>query len=456
MVALGQTVTIVNQSGKVVKTSKHLVNVWKEAKGAYSERKAELKAVRDEEQNRKIAEIKVQKQLEQLKVDDDAQSRASSRKSSRSRSGEKTIARKPLPSQGPKPPMERGFSDSFYTNDRPERSKAPRPSPLRNDSHDSRSSFRDYEPRVGELQRRHTTDMGRMECRPATPTRRASADEIDMDLAYGELPPPVPEKAYDDQIELRTKMTSLQRLLDECNCLQHTATATIDNLQKNPEAMAAVALTLAEISNLATKLAPGALASLRTSFPAIVALLASPQFAIAAGVGVGVTVIAFGSYKIIKRIQAKKEEKKTLEDGMTYGPVEALPEPESPASGDGELRELNRIERWRRGVSDAEAESLGTSVTGEFITPHAAKSMIEDGKLTEADFKPREAKSKKGAKSERGDREKKKKHHHHHRSDRSETGSRASSRSGRSKAETERPKKKKEPSGLRMLFKTHA
>merc|ERR1712072_924537 len=199
------------------------------------------------------------------------------------------------------------------------------------------------------------------------------------------------------------------------------------------------ALTLAEISNLATKLAPGALASLKTSFPAIVALLASPQFAIAAGVGVGVTVIAFGSYKIIKRIQAKKEEKKTLEDGMTYGPAEALPEPESPASSDGELRELTRNERWRRGVSDAEAESLGTSVTGEFITPHAARSMIEDGKLTEADFKPREAKKKK----------------HHHRSDRSETGSRVSSRSGRSKANTERPKKK-EPSGLRMLFKTHA
>ncbi|KAI7608775.1 hypothetical protein KC343_g12563, partial [Hortaea werneckii] len=163
---------------------------------------------------------------------------------------------------------------------------------------------------------------------------------------------------------------------------------------------------------------------------------------------------AFGSYKIIKRIQAKKEEKKTLENGMTYGPAEALPEPESPASSDGELRELNRIERWRRGVSDAEAESLGTSVTGEFITPHAARSMIEDGKLTEADFKPREAKSKKGAKSEKGDKEKKKKHHHH-RSDRSETGSRVSSRSGRSKANTERPKKK-EPSGLRMLFKTHA
>ncbi|KAI6865941.1 hypothetical protein KC323_g4171 [Hortaea werneckii] len=454
MVALGQTVTIVNQSGKVVKTSKHLVNVWKEAKGAYSERKAELKAVRDDEQNRKIAELKVQKQLEQLQVDDDAQSRASSRRSSRSRSGEKKIARKPLPNQGPKPPMERGFSDSFYANDRPERSKPSRPSPLRNDSHDSRSSFRDYEPRIGELQRRHTTDMRRIDRRPATPTRSASADEIDMDLAYGEMPPPLPEKTYDDQIELRTKMTALQRLLDECNCLQHTATATIDNLQKNPEAMAAVALTLAEISNLATKLAPGALASLKTSFPAIVALLASPQFAIAAGVGVGVTVIAFGSYKIIKRIQAKKEEKKTLENGMTYGPAEALPEPESPASSDGELRELNRIERWRRGVSDAEAESLGTSVTGEFITPHAARSMIEDGKLTEADFKPREAKSKKGAKSEKGDKEKKKKHHHH-RSDRSETGSRVSSRSGRSKANTERPKKK-EPSGLRMLFKTHA
>jgi hypothetical protein len=154
-------------------------------------------------------------------------------------------------------------------------------------------------------------------------------------------------------------------LLEEANCVQHTATATISHLQKNPDAMAAVALTLAEISNLATKMAPSALAMLKTAAPAVWALLASPQFLIAAGVGLTATIVMFGGYKIVKQMQSSSNNK--------GAEVEAV---EHSAHMD-EMIEFNTdclssVEMWRRGVADAEAESAGTSVDGEFITPRAA------------------------------------------------------------------------------------
>lgn len=210
--------------------------------------------------------------------------------------------------------------------------------------------------------RRHTHhDVSVRESRPRT-SRSKSEAYVDMDLAYGDFHPSPPAKPRRPQEiqdnELRNLVSRTERLLDEANCLQHTATATISHLQKNPEAMAAVALTLAEISNLARKLAPTALAALRTSAPAVWALLASPQFLIAAGVGLGVTVVAFGGYKIIKRIQSSKDEQGVNPRG------EDMVELNTAC--------LSHVEQWRRGVADAEAESVGTSVEGEFITPTAA------------------------------------------------------------------------------------
>jgi len=432
MVALGQTITIVNQSGKVVKTSKHLVNVWNEAKGAYNERRAEIKALRRSEQKSDEKDRKARKQLEALTLkDDDASSVRSSRRGSEDG---RRVKRKPVPGKGvrkERPPMERGISDSFYTNDisssSRERRPSHRPSPLR---HGSSGSIRN--PRVGELTRRHTTDLDLAYRRPDALPRSASMDDIDMDLAYGELPPPLPERKYDDEVELRSKMSGLQRLLDECNCLQHSVTSTIDNLQKDPDALAAVALSLGEISNLAAKLAPGALMSMKGSFPAIIALLASPEFAIAIGVGIGVTVIAFGGYKIVKKIKAKKEASRLLGDGREEEP----PEPDSPASEMDELREIDRIELWRRGIAEVEADSVGTSVDGEFVTPVATRTLIEEGRLTEADLKS--TTTSKGKKKHRKEA--------------------AGSESGgtKSKSKSGAQEKSKQPSGLRMLFKTHA
>jgi hypothetical protein len=183
-----------------------------------------------------------------------------------------------------------------------------------------------------------------------------------MDLAYGEYHPSsltaldrAPPVAADEN-ELKSLVTKARMLLDEANCAQHSVTAIIKHLQSNPEAMAAVALTLAEISNLVTKMAPGALGALKGSAPAVFALLASPQFMIAAGVGVGITIVALGGYKIIKRIKARKE-----------GEVEGVDEM-MEIGGD-----INHIDSWRKGIADAEMESLGTSVDGEFITPEAAR-----------------------------------------------------------------------------------
>ena len=411
MVAIGQTITIVNKSGKVVSTSKHLVNVFNEAKSAYNERKAEIKASRRDKADKKLEHKKALKQLEALNLDDDD---ASSRRSSRRGSEDGKSSRR---KRTERPPMERGVSDSFYTNDLSpsrQRRSSHRPSPLRNSSQDG--------PRVGELTRRHTDGLELQPARrPSPPTRRASADDIDMDLAYGELPPPLPERKLNDEIELRQKMSGLQRLLDECNCLQHSVSATIDNLQKNPDALAAVALTLAEISNIASKMAPGALMSMKGAFPAIIALLASPEFLIAGGVAVGVTIIAFGGYKIIKKIRARQS---AGEEGHLIE--------EAPAESEMELRELDRIDLWRRGIADVEAESPGSTVDGEFVTPAARKALMAEGRLTEKDLKAREGEKKR----------------------RKRKGSR-SERSSKTKATaTEGGKeRKKEASGIRMLFK---
>lgn len=234
--------------------------------------------------------------------------------------------------------------------------------------------------------------------RKAVPRR----EEVDMDLAYGDMPPPIATTRGADEQELRAKMTGLQRLLEEANCLQHSATSIIKSLESNPEAMAAVALTLAEISNLATKLAPGALMSLKGAFPAVIALLISPEFLIAGGVAVGVTVIAFGGYKIVKKMKAKK----ALEGVKTK---EMLIEDQMVAGGEEDLEsihtDVDRIENWRRGISAGalDSPSAGTSVDGEFITPGAASQLRSEGVL--APKKERAAREKEKKEAEKGKKE---------------------------------------------------
>jgi hypothetical protein len=266
--------------------------------------------------------------------------------------------------------------------------------------------------------------------------RSNSDSHIDMDLAYGELPPPHPSDNFDDG-ELREKASKLTKLLDEANCLQHSVTTTIGNLEKNPEALAAVALTLQEISALVTKMGPSVLPLLKGSFPAVAALLVSPQFMIAAGVGIGVTIVALGGYKIIRKIQAQNENRKMMEEPYQMQELEQLEELET--------KELSRIEMWRRGIAEAEAESPGSTVDGEFITPGATRQLVAAGVLDEEEIRSRR-KSRVGE-----DREHRSKSHRPKSTKSSSRDSAPRSKSAKEGTKT----KKKEPSGLRMLFRSH-
>ncbi|MCJ1266092.1 hypothetical protein MMC22_005974 [Lobaria immixta] len=328
MAAIGQTIAVVDRSGKVVSTSKHLINVFKEAKSAYRERKAEVVAGRQYRLE--------EKRVHQLKARgaEDERSSTSSRRSSKSKpAGQRTIT-------------ERHHSSSARSPTSPVYPESP--VRLEQDLHHT-------PPRTRELTRRHTARDGDFTPPPAPRRTMSSPSHIDMDLAYGDIPPPLPVASLDDEAELKGLVGKVKMLLEEADCVQYSVTAIIASLQQNPDAMAAVALTLAEISNIATKMAPGVLAAMKGSAPAVFALLASPQFLIAAGVGVGVTIVALGGFKIIKKIKARNSEADPgMEEMLEIG-------------GD-----VNRIDNWRRGIAEVEEQSIGTSVDGEFITPTAA------------------------------------------------------------------------------------
>lgn len=275
-------------------------------------------------------------------------------------------------------------------------------------------------PKPRSLVRRHTEQVGGFTPPPA-PRRTMSSPHIDMDLAYGDIPPPLPVATVDDELEIKGLVGKVKTMLEEADCLQYSATAIIASLQKNPDAMAAVALTLAEISNLAAKMAPGALLAMKGSAPAVFALLASPQFLIAAGVGVGITIVALGGFKVIKKIKAKNAEHAEQDSGMD----ELL-----EIGGD-----VSRIDNWRRGIAEIEEHSIGTSVDGEFITPQAAA--ISRLNLNEEEVKAsrRKHKSSKVASESQSTSSKR------------STGSK-SSKSGKPQKE----KKEKKPSPLRLMF----
>ncbi|KAG9233016.1 hypothetical protein BJ875DRAFT_59496 [Amylocarpus encephaloides] len=367
-----ETVTIINKSGKVVSTGKHLVNIFNEAKKAYEEKKKEKKAEMKGEQQKRIA-YKAAQNLIQAR--EDTESVASSRQSHRSGRSPRHHKDRGFPAR---PPLSH-ISEGSVASSR--RSRSARPHSRRAlgpDGSQCRSPYFEDAPQQG-LTRRHT-DMGdpapsqlsRAETLPPPyslhrsvsdpDVRRDKNDKIDMNLAYGELHhPPGPSVAK--QEELEATMSKLDALLLEAHCVQHTATAIIKNLQSNPEAMAAVALTLAELSNILKTMGPGVLTALKASAPATFALLAAPEFLIAGGVALGVTIVMFGGYKIVKQIQAKNEAKKEvnrMEEAMVYDNFE-----------------MGSIENWRQGIADIEERSVATSVDGEFITPEAARQKKE-------------------------------------------------------------------------------
>ncbi|EXJ95362.1 hypothetical protein A1O1_00483 [Capronia coronata CBS 617.96] len=372
MAAITQTIAIVDRSNKVVSTSKQLKNVFKEAKIAYLERKAELVAERRAKEERQL-----RKSMKAMTMAEDARSDTSHRSSGhRSRRGEHGHDRERPSAGGHHYSADslgrQGFNQTYYAPSTVSAVDA-RPNlaqfneELYGHYRSAPTSPIDHHER-GTLARR-TTDLPLDSSHPhrPPPMRSHSTSDmeahIDMDLAYGEFHPeslmldPKVEQTLQKQ-EMSSLVLKCKLLMEEANCAQHSVKAIIAHLQKNPDAMAAVALTLAEISNLASKMAPAALMAFKTGAPTVFAILAAPEFLIAVGVGVGLTVVMFGGYKIIKKIKARIGDKEG-------DPVDEMLD----------VHELDRIDHWRRGISDVETASVSTSVEGEFITPMAAASM---------------------------------------------------------------------------------
>lgn len=218
--------------------------------------------------------------------------------------------------------------------------------------------------------RRHSYDYGEHQ--------RPASKEIDMHLAYGDMPPDLAERVDLDPVhkevnkeeQAQALVRKVEGILDEAHCIQHSASHTIAHLQQNPEAAAAVALTLAELSTVVSKMSPTFLGLMKGGSPAVFALLASPQFLIGTAAVVGVTVVMFGGWKIVKKVkeaqaqalafQGMGQERAPSEYGMDEAYVVDVDE------------ELSTIESWRRGIVPEFGENETAEI--ELITPEADRA----------------------------------------------------------------------------------
>lgn len=314
------------------------------------------------------------------------------------------------------------------------------------------------------------SDLSTVRPSPPPKDKKKKKKEIDMNLAYGNIPPDLASRTdlgpvtkaeeeraradaeFKKQQEARTLMARIDTILDEAEAVQHSATSIIDHLQRKPEAAAAVALMLAELSTLLKTLGPGFLTIVKGGSPAIFALLASPQFLVGVSVAVGVTVVCFGGWKIVKRIKEAKAvaaEKEAsaqafeMQDQPQYAPRSGQSGFEAGSRYGGSMddalvleEELSTIETWRRGIVPSEvddeelARSIAESADLELITPDAAQSVRDDGRSIRTVRTHRSSKSHHSHRSHRSHRQSE------HGGDDIEVPERKSSRAG-SKAATD-------------------
>ncbi|KAI1407705.1 hypothetical protein F5Y13DRAFT_174161 [Hypoxylon sp. FL1857] len=374
-----EIVTVVNSSGKIISNGRHLINILKEAKASYQEKKAAIKAERAVKRSETFDVPTVPQYYDEAEYGgwprrashDDGASQATSRRSYRS--GYRDGSKRRSASQARTALTERNLKTLTEVS-----STAPSRPPVAYRSPYAESAARDMTLSRPTLAHAPTTPIYVDEPPPTSisvprsvsdPALREKGKEIDMNLAYGNVPPDLEErvdldpayKAVQKEREALDLIEKIENLLTEAQCLHHTATHIIQHLQGNPDAAAAVALTLAELSAILGKMSPSFLAVLKGGSPAIFALLASPQFLIAAGVTVGVTVVMFGGWKIVKRIQDAGAGPAAVAP-MAFAahqpsPAEAgrppYPESEISAGFDEALvleEELSSIESWRRGI----------------------------------------------------------------------------------------------------------
>jgi len=136
----------------------------------------------------------------------------------------------------------------------------------------------------------------------------------------------------DGDSPLTALLMRLTDILDTFDCLNASITTLVASLQKDPDALAMVGLTLAEISAIVAKTAPGVVVAAKAAFPVIFGILASPQFLVTAGA----SVIVIGGYQIIRRVtgfgSSPPSTPKSIEedDHLAFGPGmdDMLSEPE--------------------------------------------------------------------------------------------------------------------------------
>ncbi|KAF6838969.1 hypothetical protein CMUS01_04430 [Colletotrichum musicola] len=467
--ALTQTVTIINNSGKIISTGKHLAGIFKEAKASYQEKKAAVKADRE---LRRAQTFDTSRDLppeafERRYSYDDGHSVASSRRSHRSRHYHDREQDYYPP---PRPALTENNLKTHSEVSSVTPSRAPPPGAYRSpyaetaprDMAVSRPTMHHYTtaPTCSDSLADSATIRGanipRTVSAPVVPTGPKKKD-IDMDLAYGNIPPDLQDRTDLDPKENQAKslVAKVETLLEEAHCVQYSATAAIAHLQANPDAAAAVALTLAELSTLLKSMSPAFLSVIKGGSPAVFALLASPQFLIAAGATVGLTVVMFGGWKIVKQIKDAKAQREAMMANAIA--LEAQPAPQAIEYGyeqdpyaqydpyaqehqqqprEGSIvyeeavvlderleEELSSIETWRRGIAPAGEDE---SVDMELISPEAARSIRGDPDTrSERSFRTqRTSRTHRSSRSERSERS----HHtsHSHRSHRSSASVRES------------------------------
>ncbi|KAH7161728.1 hypothetical protein EDB81DRAFT_785423 [Dactylonectria macrodidyma] len=247
--------------------------------------------------------------------------------------------------------------------------------------------------------------------------------EIDMNLAYGNVPPDLEFRTdldphSQDEREATSLIHRVEGLLDEAKCVHHSATATMTHLQKDPDAAAAVALSLAELSSLVKKTSPAFLTLMKSASPAVFSLLASPHFLIGSSIAVGLTVVCFGGWKIVQRVKEQQAAREALAfEGVPMNrPAPLRTQSEYSAGVDEALiidDDLSSIDTWRRGIVPyGEVDSADF----ELITPTADRVTKE---LYKDDFDVRSRRSTRTSKTSKTS-----KTHESHRSHRSHRSSR--------------------------------
>lgn len=259
---------------------------------------------------------------------------------------------------------------------------------------------------------------------------------------------------------LQGLLMTLQNTIDEMSCITAGIGALIAELQKVPDTLAVVGLTLAEISTLVAKISPAAIMGMKSAFPIIFGLLSSPQFAVVAGVGMAATVVVLGGLRIVANMAgaggggADEEEERDLdlEFGVTQlpddieEPVVPAPPPQvrrtmtepapirsimpAPTQLENSLNTPIDDKELRRRMKRRESESAPVKSARSDKSPRSEggrerereRSHKERPKMERGESSRRHER---GEKSERREkRDKSERHERHERSERSERGER--------------------------------